>query len=71
MEGKTMVARTQNTQMLLLKKLLGMVLFILGILLSASGLYYSSTPVTVVGVLALVLGVFLIARKIMQRNSDL
>lgn len=66
-----MVARTQNTQMLLLKKLLGMVLFILGILLSASGLYYSSTPVTVVGVLALVLGVFLIARKIMQRNSDL
>lgn len=65
-----MVARTQNTQALFIKKILGMALLILGILLSASGLYYSSTPMTIVGILALLLGIFLIVRKIMARNAD-
>lgn len=64
-----MVTRTRNTQALFIKKILGMALLILGVLLSASGLYYSSAPMTVVGVLALLLGVFLIVRKIMMRNA--
>lgn len=65
-----MAAQTDTPQLLFAKKVLGMALFILGLLLSATGFYYSSTPMTFIGVIALLVGAYLIVRKIIVRNTD-
>jgi hypothetical protein len=55
---------------LLIKKLGGLLSIILGCLLTASGVAFESTGVTVVGVLLLALGAILLTLKIMRRNRS-
>ncbi|WP_375789502.1 hypothetical protein ACE10Z_20515 [Bradyrhizobium sp. Pha-3] len=65
-----MVARASDGQLLLVKKLGGLLAIVLGCLLTAVGLTFESTSTTVVGVLFLVLGAVLLALKIMRRNQS-
>lgn len=64
-----MVARASDGQLLLVKKLGGLLAVVLGCLLTAVGLTLESNSTTFVGVLLPVLGAVLLALKIMRRNQ--
>lgn len=65
-----MVARASDGQLLLVKKLGGLIAILVGCLLTAVGVTFESTSTTVVGVLLLVLGAALLTLKIMRRNQS-
>ncbi|WFU36387.1 hypothetical protein QA635_19010 [Bradyrhizobium brasilense] len=65
-----MVARASDGQLLLVKKLGGLIAIVVGCLLTAVGMTFESTSTTVVGVLFLVLGAALLTLKIMRRNQS-
>ncbi|BBB99297.1 uncharacterized membrane protein YjjP (DUF1212 family) [Bradyrhizobium japonicum] len=65
-----MVARTSDGQLLLVKKLGGLIAIVVGCLLTAVGVTFESTSTIVVGVLLLVLGAALLTLKIMRRNQS-
>lgn len=65
----SMVAETGEGHVLLIKKLGGVFLVILGCLLTAVGINLQSTGVIVLGVVLLVLGAILLALKIIRRNQ--
>ncbi|WP_338689770.1 hypothetical protein V5279_27240 [Bradyrhizobium sp. 26S5] len=64
-----MVARASDGQLLLVKKLGGLIAIVLGCLLTAVGVTFESTSTIVVGLLFLVLGAVLLTLKIMRRNQ--
>ncbi|MBP1296597.1 hypothetical protein [Bradyrhizobium elkanii] len=64
-----MVARASDGQLLLVKKLGGLIAIVVGCLLTAIGVTFESTGTIVVGVLLLVLGAALLTLKIMRRNQ--
>ncbi|WP_456618346.1 hypothetical protein [Bradyrhizobium sp. P5_C12] len=64
-----MVAQTSDGQVLLVKKLGGLIAIILGCLLTAVGVTFESGGTTFVGVLLLVLGAGLLVLKIVRRNQ--
>jgi len=64
-----MVARASDGQLLLVKKLGGLIAIVVGCLLTAVGVTFESTSTIVVGVLFLVLGAVLLTLKIMRRNQ--
>ena len=64
-----MAANTSETPILLLKKLGGVLLLILGFVLTAVGFGGGSTMVTVLGFLLLAGGMALLALKILRRNQ--
>lgn len=66
-----MAAQTGNPQMLFAKKLVAMALLIVGVILAAAGIYYASTPMTVIGVVAVLAGIVLLVWKINARNNGL
>ena len=66
-----MVAQTSDGQVLLVKKLGGLIAIILGCLLTAVGVTFESSGTTVVGVLLLALGAVLLVLKIIRRNQGL
>ncbi|MCC8974534.1 hypothetical protein [Bradyrhizobium brasilense] len=65
-----MAARASDGQLLLVKKLGGLIAILVGCLLTAVGVTFESTSTTVVGVLFLVLGAALLTLKIMRRNQS-
>ncbi|MCA1396788.1 hypothetical protein AB7M47_005124 [Bradyrhizobium elkanii] len=65
-----MVARASDGQLLLVKKLGGLIAILVGCLLTAVGVTFESTSTIVVGVLFLVLGAALLTLKIMRRNQS-
>ena len=65
-----MVARASDGQLLLVKKLGGLIAILVGCLLTAVGVTFESTSTTVVGVVFLVLGAALLTLKIMRRNQS-
>ncbi|MBR1160553.1 MULTISPECIES: hypothetical protein [Bradyrhizobium] len=65
-----MVARASDGQLLLVKKLGGLIAIVVGCLLTAIGVTFESTSTIVVGVLLLVLGAALLTLKIMRRNQS-
>ncbi|MCS3450337.1 MULTISPECIES: hypothetical protein [Bradyrhizobium] len=65
-----MVARASDGQLLLVKKLGGLIAIVVGCLLTAVGVTFESTSTIVVGVLFLVLGAALLTLKIMRRNQS-
>ncbi len=66
-----MAAQTDNPQMLVAKKIVAMALLIVGVILAAAGIYYASTPMTVIGVIAVLAGIVLLVWKINARNNGL
>ncbi|WP_332713494.1 hypothetical protein [Pelagibacterium mangrovi] len=66
-----MAAQTDNPQMLFAKKIVAMALLIVGVILAAAGIYYASTPMTVIGVIAVLAGIVLLVWKINARNNGL
>jgi len=64
-----MVARAGEDYVLLGKKLYGLYLIILGFVLTAAGIYSTSTGVVVLGGLSLIAGLILLALKIVRRNE--
>jgi len=64
-----MAARAGEGYVLLVKKLYGLFLIILGSMLTAAGVSYASTGLTVFGILALIAGAILLVLKIMRRNE--
>jgi len=64
-----MAARAGEGHVLLVKKLYGLFLIILGSMLTAAGVSYASTGLTVFGILALIAGAILLVLKIMRRNE--
>lgn len=66
-----MAAQTSNPQMLFAKKVVAMLLLVVGLALAAAGIYYASTLMTVIGVIALVAAIALLAWKINTRNEGL
>jgi hypothetical protein len=66
-----MVAQTSDGQVLLVKKLGGLIAIILGCLLTAVGVTFESSGTTIVGVLLLALGAVLLVLKIIRRNQGL
>ena len=64
-----MVARAGEGCVLLGKKLYGLYLIILGFVLTAVGIYSTSTGLAVLGGLSLVAGLILLALKIARRNE--
>ncbi len=64
-----MVAQTSDGQVLLTKKLGGLLAIIIGCLLTAFGVAYGSTGATILGVLFLALGAVLLVLKIIRRNQ--
>jgi hypothetical protein len=67
-EGFTMPAYASDTPILLIKKLGGMLLLIPGILLVALGLVEQMTWLTILGILLMAGGAFLLALKVIRRN---
>ncbi|WGR91659.1 hypothetical protein MTX26_14670 [Bradyrhizobium sp. ISRA443] len=65
-----MEAHASDEQLLLLKKLGGLVAIILGCLLTAVGATFESAGTFVIGLLLLVLGAILLTLKIVRRNQD-
>ncbi|WGS23438.1 MULTISPECIES: hypothetical protein [unclassified Bradyrhizobium] len=65
-----MEAHASDGQLLLLKKLGGLVAIILGCLLTAVGATFESAGTFVIGLLLLVLGAVLLTLKIVRRNQD-
>ena len=64
-----MVARAGEGYVLLVKKLYGLFLIILGCLLTAAGVSSSSMGLTALGILSLIAGVILLVLKIIRRNE--
>jgi len=64
-----MVAQTSDGHVLLTKKLGGLFAIIIGCLLTAVGLTFESTGMTILGVLFLALGGALLVLKIVRRNQ--
>ncbi|MBX6744630.1 MAG: hypothetical protein IRY87_21580 [Acetobacteraceae bacterium] len=64
-----MAASASNGPVFLVKKLAGLVLLVLGVLLIALGLAEGSTWLTVLGVILAAGGAVLLALKIIQRNQ--
>lgn len=64
-----MVASASDGQVLLVKKLGGLLSVIIGCLLTAVGVTFESTSTIVVGVLFLALGAGLLMLKIISRNQ--
>ena len=64
-----MAAVTDQGPILLAKKFAAMLALILGAVLTAYGYSESSTATTVVGVVLFVLGIVLLALKIIRRNE--
>ncbi|WP_407169874.1 hypothetical protein [Bradyrhizobium sp. ORS 111] len=65
-----MVAHASDGQLLLAKKLGGLVAIILGCLLTAVGATFESTGTLVIGLLLLIVGAVLLTLKIVRRNQD-
>jgi len=69
-----MAAKTANGPLLLIKKLGGIVLILFGIIGIAVGLEYRTTAfspgITGAGIVALLLGMAVLALKIMRRNAS-
>jgi hypothetical protein len=63
-----MKAQASEAPILLVKKLGGLLLLVLGLLLLAMGFNADSTGVTVLGIVALACGAALLALKIRRRN---
>ena len=64
-----MVARAGEGYLLLGKKLYGLLLIILGFVLTASGVYSTSMGLATLGILSLIAGLILLALKIVRRNE--
>jgi membrane-bound ClpP family serine protease len=64
-----MVARAGEGYLLLGKKLYGLLLIILGFVLTASGIYSTSMGLATLGILSLIAGLVLLALKIVRRNE--
>jgi membrane-bound ClpP family serine protease len=64
-----MVARAGEGYLLLGKKLYGLFLIILGFVLTATGIYSTSTGLATLGILSLIAGLILLALKIVRRNE--
>jgi hypothetical protein len=64
-----MVAHAGEGPILLAKKLGGLLLIILGCLLTAVGVNAASTGLTVVGALLVISGLVLLVLKILRRNE--
>ncbi|WP_445216267.1 hypothetical protein ACKWRH_28740 [Bradyrhizobium sp. Pa8] len=64
-----MVAQTSDGYVLLTKKLGGLFAIIIGCLLTAVGVTFESTGMTILGVLFLALGAVLLVLKIVRRNQ--
>ena len=64
-----MAARAGEGYVLLVKKLYGLFLIILGSMLTAAGVSYASTGLIVFGILALIAGAILLVLKIVRRNE--
>jgi membrane-bound ClpP family serine protease len=64
-----MVARAGEGYLLLGKKLYGLLLIILGFVLTASGIYSTSMGLATLGILSLIAGLVLLALKIARRNE--
>jgi hypothetical protein len=64
-----MAARAGEGYVLLVKKLYGLFLIILGSMLTAAGVSYASTGLTAFGILALIAGAILLVLKIVRRNE--
>ena len=64
-----MIAHAGEGPILLAKKLGGLLLIILGFLLTASGVSLPSTALTVLGALFLIAGAILLVLKILRRNE--
>ena len=54
----------------LIKKLGGVILLVLGLLLTALGMSNDSSGLTTIGIIALVAGAIFLALKIVRRNQD-
>lgn len=65
-----MVAQTSDGHLLLTKKLGGLIAIIIGCLLTAVGITFESTGMTILGVLFLALGAVLLVLKIIRRNQE-
>jgi len=64
-----MVARAGEGYLLLGKKLYGLLLIILGFVLTATGIYSTSMGLATLGILSLIAGLILLALKIARRNE--
>lgn len=64
-----MVAQTSDGHVLLTKKLGGLIAIIFGFLLTAVGVTFEYTGMTILGVLFLALGAVLLVLKIVRRNQ--
>ena len=64
-----MVARAGEGYLLLGKKLYGLLLIILGFVLTASGVYSTSMGLATLGILSLIAGLILLVLKIVRRNE--
>jgi membrane-bound ClpP family serine protease len=64
-----MVARAGEGYLLLGKKLYGLLLIVLGFVLTASGVYSTSMGIATLGILSLIAGLILLALKIARRNE--
>jgi hypothetical protein len=64
-----MTTRAVDGTVLLIKKVGGLVLIILGILSVATGFETGSMGVMVIGIVALAVGLLLLALKIVRRNA--
>jgi branched-subunit amino acid transport protein AzlD len=64
------MALASESPILLIKKLGGVLLLLLGLLLTALGFNSESTGLTTIGILSLVAGAIFLALKIVRRNQD-
>jgi hypothetical protein len=64
-----MVAYVEQKPLLLIKKLGAMILLVLGILLTATGIYGEAPSLMTIGILLLIAGAILLVLKIMRRNQ--
>ena len=59
-----------ETPVLFIKKMLSMVLLILGMLLTATGVYTGSASLITLGLIMFAVGIGLLILKIMRRNQN-
>jgi hypothetical protein len=64
-----MVAYAEQKPLLLIKKLGAMILLVLGILLTATGIYGEAPSLMTIGILLLIAGAILLVLKIIRRNQ--
>ena len=64
-----MVAHAEQRPLFLIKKLGAMIFLVLGMLLTATGVYSEGSSLTTIGVLLLVVGAILLVLKIARRNQ--